>query len=187
MRASRKAAKPPRTKATPAGPVQLFMPVKPYVLKFLTKHLGANYKLTLDDIFGRQLVPLMESRRHRTRRQKGLHRYKSTFGVLVNPARFAGGKVENFTNVTIVYFNNFAEELCAGELHCLIDVCTQHAGMTIKEAIDAFRIKFGLTEEDWDEMTMRRGYLRYRRAPKPLPEKAKPAVRNYFPRKCNES
>ena len=173
----------PRKPAAAPHPVLLAIPVKPRILKFLRKHLGAAYVVTSDDSYGIVLKEHMRSRPQKIERNKGLHRYTSVFSATATSRDFKCPQHLELTSLSIVRFNKFAERICAMEFHTMADICIQDAGLSIEQAIEKFRTKFGLSEDDWAAMTMRRSYLRYCNNPTDQPELERPPVRNYFPRK----
>ena len=182
MTRTAKVPRRPRKPAAAPHAVQLQIPCKPYIKKFLEKYLGAHYSVTFDDAYGAQLKEHMRSRPQNLVRNQGLHRYASVFTVTASSRDFKYADQLTLTSLSVVRFNKFAERVCAAEFYTLADVCMQECGITIQAAIEKFRAKFGLTEDDWDAMTMRRAYLRYRNDPNDQGQLDRPAVRNYLRR-----
>jgi hypothetical protein len=146
--------------------VLLHLPVKPYTLKFLTRHLGPNYKLGNGDIYGRVVFWLL--RHPRTDRQYDdyLDRYTALFPVSIVPYLVADRACKNCSPLTIVHFNGFAEEIFFKEFHDFVEFRVEENHMEAKVAIEKFCNRFELTEDDISYETLKKNWGRYLRKQK---------------------
>jgi hypothetical protein len=142
----------------------LKVPVKAYSLKFLQLHLGKGYTLRQDDAFGIFLFILLQKNLTRGRLDASLDRYTATWEVNTCEHKLRKSGYKGLTNLTIVYFNNFVESVLKQEFHSAAAIYTKTGNGTIQDAIDDFMEKYDITPEDIDPMSLRRGFIRYRRA-----------------------
>lgn len=139
------------------------IPVKSYTRKFLAFYLGENYKLRIDDAYGLHLFVLLQMSNEKSQFKNSLKRYKCKFEVEASDDRLAKAGYQGLTNLTIIYFNNFVEAVFKQEFHSAADIYLKMGKGTVQNAINDIMDKFALTAEDIDPMTLRRGYLRYRK------------------------
>jgi hypothetical protein len=142
-------------------PVLLSLPVKPYILKFLTRHLGRDYQLSNCDLYGIHLFNLLRQERDHRQYDNFLARYTAQFPVNIVPYMITDRGCKNFTALTIVKFNVFAEEIFYKEFHDFVQFRVEETGMPAKAAIERFSIKFGLVEDDVAFETLKRNWNRY--------------------------
>ena len=135
--------------------------VKPYTLAFLRRHVGTDYQLRLDDPFGNCLFNLLQRNNRRTRADQHLDRYTCTFPVRVSQDKLHKKGARGITGLTIISFNNFAELIFKHEFHTFVETWTAEAQLTVAGAIRRFCARYGLTEQDVSEESLRRSYLRY--------------------------
>jgi hypothetical protein len=135
--------------------------VKPYTVKFLTRHVGHNYQLRLDDPFGNYLFTQLRKNSKSKRAEGFMSRYTCTFPVSVCPDKLRKKGARAITSLTIINFNNFVELIFKHEFHTFVETWTEENGLTIAEAIRRFCQRYNLSEEDISEDTLRRSYLRY--------------------------
>jgi hypothetical protein len=139
------------------------IPIKAYSLKFLQLHLGRNYTLRQDDPFGIFLLVLLQKNLSKARLDSSLGRYTSTWEVSTCENKLRKSGYKGLTNLTVVYFNNFVEGVLKQEFHSAATIYTKTGNGTIQDAIDDFMEKYDITPEDIDPMSLRRGFIRYRR------------------------
>ncbi|MGI4865428.1 MAG: hypothetical protein ACRYFZ_16010 [Janthinobacterium lividum] len=139
----------------------LTLPVKPYTLKFLTRHLGAGYKLGNSDIFGRFLYGLLRSPRTDRQYEDYLDRYTAEFPVRIVPYLVADRACKNCSPLTIVHFNGFVEEIFYKEFHDFVLFRVEEDHMEAKVAIEKFCKRFALTEDDVAYETLKKNWQRF--------------------------
>jgi hypothetical protein len=142
-------------------PVLLSIPVKPYTLKFLTRHLGRDYQLSNVDLYGIHLFNLLRQERDHRQYDNFLDRYTAQFPVNIVPYMITDRGCKNFSALTIVKFNTFAEQLFYTEFHDFVQCRVEEMGLTAKAGIERFCIKFRLSEEDIAFETLKKNWHRY--------------------------
>jgi hypothetical protein len=142
-------------------PVLLSLSVKPYTLKFLTRHLGTDYQLSVVDSFGRYLFGLLRQPRTDKQYDNYLSRYTAKFPVRLVPYLLADRACKNCSSLTTVHFNNFAEEIFFREFHSFVQFRVQEEAMEAKLAIQKFSRFHNLTEEDISFETLKKNWGRY--------------------------
>ncbi len=139
----------------------LRIPVKPYTLKFLHRHLSADYKLSQLDPYGIQLFAMLR-RQLRDAQYDGLmSQYTSVFTVRFEPGQVFDRGCRELTSRTINDFNNWVERVFKHKFHSYVEVHSQEIGTPVFVAIRKFYAKHGLSEDDIAEETMRTSYKRY--------------------------
>ncbi len=131
------------------------------MLKFLTRHLGAGYKLGNNDIYGRYLYNLLRTPRDERQYEDFLGRYTAKFPVKIVPYLVADRMCKNCTPYTTVNFNSFAEGIFFKEFHDFVQFRVEENEMQAKVAIERFCKRFGLTEEDIAYETLKKNWHRY--------------------------
>jgi len=143
------------------------------MLKFLTRHLGEGYKLGNNDIFGRYLFNLLRSPREDRQYDDYLARYTASFPVRIVPYLVADRACKNCSPLTIVHFNNFAEEIFFKEFHDFVQFRVEENLVEAKVAIERFCERNGFTEDDIAYETLKKNWQRYKKK-----EKKRQAARN---------
>jgi hypothetical protein len=141
--------------------VILSLPVKPYTLKFLTRHLGAAYKLSNNDSYGLYLFSLLRQPRTDRQYEDYLGRYTAQFPVSIVPYLVADRACKNCSPLTVVRFNNFVEGIFFTEFHSFVQFRVEETDMQAKQAIERFCKRFELTEDDISFETLKKNWNRY--------------------------
>ncbi len=136
------------------------------MLKFLTRHLGQNYQLGNNDIFGRYLFNLLRSPREKREYEDYLDRYTAKFPVRIVPYLVADRACKNCSPLTIVHFNNFAEEIFFKEFHDFVQFRVEENQVAAKAAIERFCQRNGFTEDDIAFETLKKNWQRYKKKEK---------------------
>ena len=131
------------------------------MLKFLTRHLGAGYKLSNNDLYGRFLFGLLRQPRTDKQYEDYLDRYSAEFPVRIVPYLVADRACKNCSPLTVVHFNNFAEEIFFKEFHDFVQFRVEEMGTEAKLAILRFSEKFDLSEDDIKFETLKKNWHRY--------------------------
>ncbi|RZK34684.1 MAG: hypothetical protein EOO57_10630 [Hymenobacter sp.] len=139
----------------------LYLSVKPYTLKFLTRHLGRDYQLSNVDSFGRYLFGLLRQPRNDKQYDNYLSRYTAKFPVRLVPYLLADRACKNCSSQTVVHFNNFVEEIFFREFRSFVQFRVQEEEMQAKVAIEKFSRFLGLTEDDISFETLKKNWCRY--------------------------
>ncbi|MGI4870978.1 MAG: hypothetical protein ACRYFX_07350 [Janthinobacterium lividum] len=139
----------------------LQLPVKPYTLKFLTRHLGAAYKLGNVDIYGRFLFALLRQPRTDKQYDDYLDRYTAKFPVRIVPYLVGDRACKNCSPLTVVHFNSFVEEIFYKEFHDFVQFRVEENGVQAKVAIERFCSRFELSEDDISYETLKKNWQRY--------------------------
>lgn len=150
----------------------LSIPVKPFALKFLTRHLGPGYKLGCGDLYGSYLFSLLRQPRDHRQYEKFLARYTAVFPVKIVPYLVADRACKNCSPLTIVKFNTLVEEIFFKEFHDFVQFRTEETQVQAKVAIERFCTKFELTEDDIAYETLKKNWQRYQQKEKKRLEKA---------------
>ena len=139
----------------------LHLPVKPYILQFLKRHLGENYQLSNVDPFGRYLMGLLRTPRTDRQYDNYLSRYTAKFPVRIVPYLVADRACKNCSSLTVVHFNSFAEDIFYTEFHQFVQVRVEDNLMQAKVAIEQFCFRHQLSEDDVRFETLKRNWHRY--------------------------
>jgi hypothetical protein len=131
------------------------------MLKFLTRHLGAGYQLSNNDIYGRYLYNLLRTPREERQYEDFLDRYTEKFPVKIVPYMVADRMCKNCTPYTIVNFNSFSEGIFFKEFHDFVQFRVEENEVQAKVAIERFCQRFGLTEDDIAYETLKKNWSRY--------------------------
>lgn len=136
------------------------------MLKFLTRHLGEGYRLGNNDIFGRFLINMLRSPREERRYDDYLDRYTEKFPVTIVPYMVADRMCKNCSSLTIVHFNNFAEEIFFKEFHDFVQFRVEETEMEARLAILRFCERNNFTEDDISFETLKKNWQRYKKKEK---------------------
>ena len=139
--------------------LKITIPCKAYTKKFLQFHVGANYKLSKQDVFGRHLTQLMRSPLNEKRYETFLDRYTAGWEITFSPNNFFNQGLAT-TAQTTVDFNSFVESLIKTELHAFVDMA-RSLGVMQAKAIRQFMVKYDFQEEDIPYDTLKKSYTRY--------------------------
>jgi hypothetical protein len=143
------------------------VPVKPHVRKYLAFHLGAEYKLSQLDPFGRELKMLLGQKKKNEWFNGFTRRYTDSFGVGVEGNLILQKRLKGLTPKEIIDFNNFVEGIIKHEFfgfvdnRCLLD-------MSQYGSIQAFREKYDFQDEDMSHEALKKAWQRYKN-PKKAP------------------
>lgn len=144
--------------------MQLAISVKPYTRKFLERHLGANYKLSRVDLYGRYLFSLLRHPRSDGQYDASMKQYTAQFTVSIEPAlvfdRGLTTGCRDFTSCMTNDFNDLVEKVFKQEFHSWVAV-NKALGRPVYLAIRDFVALHRLTEEDISLETLTTSYKRY--------------------------
>ncbi len=144
--------------------VEVAIPVKPYTLKFLQRHLATPYKLSRVDQYGMQLFYMLRSPRTDARFDLLMKQYESKFVFTIDPVAVIDGcmleGVSNFTSAMTNDFNSWVERIFKHEFHTYVQV-NSDCGVPVFTAIRQYCDIHNLTEEDISQETLRTSYKRY--------------------------
>lgn len=147
------------------------VPVKPHVAKYLEFHLGAGYKLSQLDPFGRELKTLLGQKKKNKWFNGFTRRYTSTFGVSVEGNLILQKRLKGLTAKEIIDFNNFVEGIIKHEFYgCVANRCLVNQSQY--SSIQAFREKYDFHDEDMSYDTLKKAWQRYK---SPTKKQATPA------------
>lgn len=136
------------------------VPVKPHVAKFLLHHLGAGYRLSQLDPFGRELKNLLQLNRKKTYWDGHTGRYTASFCVAVEGNMILQKRLRALTSKSIIDFNNFVEGIIKAEFFGFVD---NHRAFKLSKhgAIQSFRAKYDFQDDDISFDTLKKSWQRF--------------------------
>ncbi len=143
-------------------PSELAFPVRPYVRKYLVRHLGEHYVLSRADRFGLFLFHLLRKQGRGAKKTGGKEKCSATFAIDLRNFPFRQYGLEELTSYSIFHFNEFVDELLKGELYMWVRAHATAARhrTTVKDAIVDFMVLYDLREEDISFETLRKSVQR---------------------------
>ncbi|WP_135394834.1 hypothetical protein [Hymenobacter metallicola] len=130
------------------------------MLKYLQFFLGEEYSLSESDPYGLMLFNLLRRPVSDSRKDEVVAKYTGRFAVhygSYSPQQFG---LKNLTGKTVYQFNNFVHSLIKLDLHCYVDLMTDH-GNQVKYSIECFMRKYGFEESDIAYDTLLKSYQRF--------------------------
>lgn len=136
------------------------VPVKPHVQKYLLRHLGAGYKLSQLDPYGRCLRLLLQLRPEKKAWDGFTGRYTASFGVSVEGNLLLQKRLKAPTSKTIIDFSNFVEGIIKAEFYGLV-AHRKTFGLSLYGAVQQFRATYDFQDEDISHDTLKKAWQRY--------------------------
>ncbi len=139
------------------------IPTQPYIAAFIKGHMGPQPKMNGPDALGitKYFTVLLTraSNYRKTSYRNGWYTTKLRVYIDMHTCN-ARGHYLNETNVRD--FNIFVKNLLKGRFHELMDDYVEKNG-SITKSLDRVREKLKISIFDWDDDSMRKDYLRYRK------------------------
>ena len=140
--------------------ITLHIPIKPYALKYLKVHLGDDYKISKNDAFGIYLENILRRPQEDARYCHFMKKYTGDFEVFLSKKNWLSDGFR-LSPKGIVDFNSFVENIIKAELHSFIDF-SRSLKIRQAKAVELFREKYNITEEDIAFDSFKKSYRRYR-------------------------
>lgn len=149
------------------------VPVKPHVAKYLCHHLGAGYKLSQLDVFGRHLKLLLQQKRENKYLDGFTGRYTAKFSVAVEGNLILQKRLRALNSKEIIDFNNFVEGIIKTEFHGMV---AARAAFSLSQyaAIQEFRAKYDFQDQDITHEALKKSWQRYADENPEQPGRARP-------------
>ena len=138
------------------------IPVKPHVRKYLLLHLGAGYKLSQLDPYGRCLKLLLQLKQKKSSWDGFMSRYTAEFDVSVLGKVLIQKRLSDLNSKQIIDFNNFVEAIIKEEFFGVL-ASRRAFGLSQHAAIQAFRAKYNFEDEDISFETLKKAWQREKR------------------------
>ena len=143
------------------------VPTKSYIKAYIVHTLGPQTIITPKSNIGQKLIDVLQHTTNERMSEYSNARYNATIRLYINKHLFRQrGAYLNETNIK--QFNGFVEAEIKARFYFLMDFCNEVLpGYEVHN--NYVRKMLGIDIEDWDDDSMRKDYLRYRkRENKPL-------------------
>lgn len=142
------------------GHIAVEIPVKKYIKAYIISKLGAEPKITRDNIIGSKLMDLLQ---HKTNpyRSEFSTRYTEKLTIYL-PMRTFMRYGCNLHETNIKDFNNFLEDIIKDKYYEMMDDAI-NVFPSFEANLDGIRLKLGINDDDWSTDSMKKDYYRYRK------------------------
>lgn len=141
--------------------IEVFIPVKSHVNKYLKKQLNGPIELTMNTGIGNLLYNFFHSPIHKSKYDEIVKRNfpeKYPVSVPAKHAFFEG--CQNFTSYSAIIFNNIIDYEIKEGCYMYVAYETNYRNISQREAIEAFMSAYDFSEEDIQFETLRKSIPR---------------------------
>jgi hypothetical protein len=139
----------------------LTIQVKPHIAKYLDYLYGHCFNVTRKEYVGIMLSLLLSRNSIRNDYNRYMKYYTHPYKLRISGSFIYDKGVRYITSYCTVQFNNYIEGLFKDEFHQFVSIHELN-GKTIKYAVEMFRDKYSLSDEDLSFATMLRSYQRHK-------------------------
>jgi len=154
--------------------VDIKVPTKPYLKRYLHRKYPMPYKPREDEPFGAYLAQLLRDDRDHHRYAVYLKKFTVKYHIRVNKRQFFNQYMFRLTPYSIYRFNSFVEKMFMQELYNYLAqveetyASTKHmftifnSPFTTKAAIYRFLNKYNIDQSELSYQTVKKSYYRYK-------------------------
>lgn len=142
------------------GYIPIEIPTKKYIKAYILHELGPKPLMGQDHFIGNKLFDLLQHQVNQDKRKFSIH-YNTHVRIYISMFAFRQRGC-NLNHTNIKNFNGFIESLIKDKFYFIMDFYLE-VFPNISSNMQTVRKKLGISEEDWDDDSMRKDYLRYRK------------------------
>lgn len=143
------------------GYIGVDIPTKKYLRAYIIAQLGELPVMSTDTVIGNKLLDLLQHHTNQRKKEFGNH-YNAKVRIYIGQYLYHQRGC-NLNETNIKNFNLFVQHLVKDKMRFLLDHYVPLYG-SLDAGIEKMRAILGIGEEDWDEYSIEKDYLRYRKA-----------------------